>query len=1465
MSTTSDDARTTPDEPIDLAPEGIAPDPLLAVDVEERIEATTSPTVRVSGGNKSWIADVDEQAEVTSEQPPKVIAPDPLPSLSAPTEPKLETQNSKLKTALAILRWALGGLSLLAAFWGQALAEEARRAGQGAPPQMSWIMFGAAGLLFAIAMWPVSRVPAAISSTFFKTLRSFSLTRKLRFLLPLGLSIILGLIAIPLFLSLNSAPEQAKADWWTNTGSWLLYIAAILLFAFAFIVWERSAPPTYSAETPPPGDRLPRRLEWVIMGALLLLALLLRVPGLENAPPGLYFDEAQNGVVARQITAPDALHPTFIADKSQMGALNFYFLGIVLKIFGGDVWPLRILMAVGGALIAPILYLLGARLYGWRVGLAAGGLVAVSAWNITFSRLGFFSMFTVALDVAVYLCAAQALRTGRLGYYAGAGILLGLAMQGYYMARLVPVVLIAVLLHRLLSERLRLLKSLRAGALVLVVSALLAFMPAGLFALQQPDVYNARVNEVSIFGGGGGGDPRAFERSLNAHALMFNFSGDRNGRHNLPGTPMLDWLVAALFFAGLAACILRAWRWQYFFPVVWLAAAVSGGVLSLLFEAPQAHRALEASVVVCLIGGIFLGELWHLLTRAWSPTPAAIPNTDEGRPLLLRALRRRKAALVTPTPTHIEPAPAPTTLPTRKPAATHPASTLPVRQHPARKADTPPADTQPQPPPPVPSPVPTPAPSPIFRVPIRPKQIAAVTLSMLGIIAAVSWSGVANAQKYFNAHLRDHSVWKEMYAAEAEAGRVFARFKDTHDVYITPIYHSLPPSKYLVPDREALGWPGMHAVPFPPTASRDIVALLDPPSAGDLSLISRIYPNSRFEVLQTPDDPTPLVYTIIIPASDINAIQGVRATINGTTSPPRDTTLPTMDFNWSAQGANAGTVRLSSTFRADRYGPHSFQLQTAGGTSASPSSVRVDGFEVGAGTPITLGVGIHSIVLTDTLTSGGSGVTKLLWSPPGSSPQEIPSAFLLDPRKVEPRGLTGVFRQGTDFLSPPREGRLEPVISAYFHNTPLPRPYTAEWSGRLYIPVSGSYTFGSEQLSRSVLYIDHKEVISNLHGNNLLENIVILEQGWHSIRVRYEDYEGYSHIYLYWTPPGKTRTILPSAFLWPDMGSYPEQPESGSFPTLDDFSGTRLPPERVSGAHLPLDSPTPRTNPQPNLPPANPPPQPQLEGTPIEPLYTIGTAAQGGQAGPFSVAADPAGNIYIFSVTDSHIRKYDSSGSRLAEWPALAADSKPLTEISAMLVHSDTLLALDAERSELLTFGLDGTLLDRRRMCDCYFPRGLSLSRDGHFWVGDTGGGKVLKVSANGQIIFLLGDRGSEPGKFIDPVSLWETPSGILYVADIGNNRVQSFRPDGQPLAQWSIGSSNARDGNRLAGDGENVLVTDGESRTITRYDSQGQQLGRWSIARNGEVLVPSDIASMGNGGFAVLYLKNELALAFKP
>ena len=52
---------------------------------------------------------------------------------------------------------------------------------------------------------------------------------------------------------------------------------------------------------------------------------------------------------------------------------------------------------------------------------------------------------------------------------------------------------------------------------------------------------------------------KAIQETASKHLLMFNYRGDGNGRHNLPGRPMLDDVTGVLFVLGIA---LSLWRWR---------------------------------------------------------------------------------------------------------------------------------------------------------------------------------------------------------------------------------------------------------------------------------------------------------------------------------------------------------------------------------------------------------------------------------------------------------------------------------------------------------------------------------------------------------------------------------------------------------------------------------------------------------------------------------------------------------------------------------------------------------------------------------------------------------------------------------------------------------------------------------------------------------------------------------------
>jgi hypothetical protein len=164
-----------------------------------------------------------------------------------------------------------------------------------------------------------------------------------------------------------------------------------------------------------------------------------------------------------------------------------------------------------------------------------------------------------------------------------------------------------------------------------------------------------------------------------------------------------------------------------------------------------------------------------------------------------------------------------------------------------------------------------------------------------------------------------------------------------------------------------------------------------------------------------------------------------------------------------------------------------------------------------------------------------AGHYELDWQPPSGNETPIPpSAFLLPP--ISNNGLLGKFYSNAQWAGAPAFTEIDPWVDFYFHITPLARPYTVEWVGAINIPSSGHYLFGLESIDSSQLWIDDKQVLDDQTPNQYQEAGIDVEAGSHSIHVRYTDQTGYTHIYLYWTPPGADREIIPQEVLFPPQG-----------------------------------------------------------------------------------------------------------------------------------------------------------------------------------------------------------------------------------------------------------------------------------------------------------------------------------------
>lgn len=311
----------------------------------------------------------------------------------------------------------------------------------------------------------------------------------------------------------------------------------------------------------------PLRSQRLALPALLLLAALPRLWGLDRLPPGLQFDEAHNALDALRVLG--GARDAFFVDNGGREPLSIYLQALALAILGEDrpQQALRLVSALAG---------LGgiAAAYGWArsflgrrlPALATAGFLAASYWHLHFSRYGIRAILAPLCVTLALWAWWRALRPGdppaggaaRRPWSRPAAIACGVAMAAAVYAhptgRLLPLVLLGHLAWLAWRDRARLRPGLRAFLLAGTVAFLL-FLPLGLFFLRHPVWFVSHPGDVSLaavaeaqFGGSLG---RTLLHQLWAVAGMFFVSGDPSAFHNLPCLPVWDPLSALLGVLGL--------------------------------------------------------------------------------------------------------------------------------------------------------------------------------------------------------------------------------------------------------------------------------------------------------------------------------------------------------------------------------------------------------------------------------------------------------------------------------------------------------------------------------------------------------------------------------------------------------------------------------------------------------------------------------------------------------------------------------------------------------------------------------------------------------------------------------------------------------------------------------------------------------------------------------------------------
>jgi len=370
------------------------------------------------------------------------------------------------------------------------------------------------------------------------------------------------------------------------------------------------------------GRRLFRRRA-LELGLPLLVIVVVASPSLYwrvlEVPPGPMHDEAFSALYALAFSSGQRTAwwaPGQDAQPAVYNAVN----GLLFNTFGPTLKTFRIANATWGLITALCLFLYVRRLAGTLIGVVTAILFVQTLWVVNLSRWGYsmsWSMLGAMLacaGIGVALARSEehippsALHPLRWWPYGLVGFGLAFAQYGYVSGRLViPAVGLTLLIAYM--ARPDFIRHNWPGLCVMTAVAGIVALPWYWSLQVEPGIFLRRAEGLGIHHDIL--ESRSLQPlwvNLKIHLLLFNYDGDHAPVNNLPGQPLLHFLVAPVVAMGLVISVVQ-WRALVpMLPALWFGVLIWSGVLSRWTEVPKAHRFLTVAPVLFIAAATWLAQ-----------------------------------------------------------------------------------------------------------------------------------------------------------------------------------------------------------------------------------------------------------------------------------------------------------------------------------------------------------------------------------------------------------------------------------------------------------------------------------------------------------------------------------------------------------------------------------------------------------------------------------------------------------------------------------------------------------------------------------------------------------------------------------------------------------------------------------------------------------------------------------------
>ncbi|HEX7244190.1 MAG TPA: DUF6531 domain-containing protein [Solirubrobacterales bacterium] len=265
-------------------------------------------------------------------------------------------------------------------------------------------------------------------------------------------------------------------------------------------------------------------------------------------------------------------------------------------------------------------------------------------------------------------------------------------------------------------------------------------------------------------------------------------------------------------------------------------------------------------------------------------------------------------------------------------------------------------------------------------------------------------------------------------------------------------------------------------------------------------------------------------------------------------------------------------------------------------------------------------------------------------------------------------------------------------------------------------------------------------------------------------------------------------------------------------------------------------------------------------------LRTFGgeSSAGGNLSSPYGVTADSKGNVWVADTAHNRIQEFSSTGQFILQFGAKGSTAGLFSEPHDVAVDAEGhVWVADTGNSRVQEFDSKGSFIRQlgstKGCANGNFNEvwGVVVDSAGHLWTVDsaTTCSRVQEFSSAGTFIRKFGTYGTAYNQFLRPRGIAADPSGNVWVADTGNNRLAEYTGEGKFVrAVGSLGSGNGqfRYPAALAADPEgNIWVADAENNRIEELGSEGGYLAQFGTPGNedGQLDYPNgiDIDAKGN------------------